>query len=183
MSVDEKSLALALGKAIASIRIQKAMSQEDFSSKAEIHRTYLSDIEQGRRNLSLFVLYRLARSLEMTAIDLLHEAEELIPFILSSARTKNLPANLKVQDQSLKNELLDSNETSLAFVYPEIAAEWHPTHNGELRPEDVSINCSKAVWWRCRFNHDHVWKSEIVQRTLHEARCSFCTPKSRKTEN
>ena len=27
--------------------------------------------------------------------------------------------------------------TSLADAYPEIAAQWHPTRNGDLTPKDV----------------------------------------------
>ena len=35
----------------------------------------------------------------------------------------------------------------LATVNPELAAEWHPTKNGDLTPSDVTGSCGKRVWW------------------------------------
>ena len=31
-------------------------------------------------------------------------------------------------------------ENDLATLFPEIAAEWHPTKNGELSPNDVQMD-------------------------------------------
>jgi hypothetical protein len=36
---------------------------------------------------------------------------------------------------------------SLASVYPHIAKLWHPTRNGDLRPEDVVFGTRKIFWW------------------------------------
>lgn len=33
---------------------------------------------------------------------------------------------------------------------PEIAAEWHPTKNGELLPSQVLPNSNQKVWWKCK---------------------------------
>ncbi|PIU58046.1 MAG: transcriptional regulator [Deltaproteobacteria bacterium CG07_land_8_20_14_0_80_38_7] len=41
------------GKRIREIRIQKGLSQEGLSFKCDLHRTYISDIERGSRNVSL----------------------------------------------------------------------------------------------------------------------------------
>ena len=38
---------------------------------------------------------------------------------------------------------------SLAEVNPELAKEWHPTKNGDLRPEDITEGRFKPVWWLC----------------------------------
>ena len=35
----------------------------------------------------------------------------------------------------------------LATVNPELAKEWHPTKNGDLRPEDVRVWDERKVWW------------------------------------
>lgn len=32
---------------------------------------------------------------------------------------------------------------------PDIAAEWHSTRNGKLKPVDVSVGSCRRVWWRC----------------------------------
>lgn len=38
---------------------------------------------------------------------------------------------------------------SLAENMPELAAEWHPTKNGDLTPYDVTTGRFKTVWWLC----------------------------------
>jgi len=38
---------------------------------------------------------------------------------------------------------------SLASNNPELAAQWHPTRNGDLSPEDVLPNANRKAWWRC----------------------------------
>jgi transcriptional regulator with XRE-family HTH domain len=51
------------------------MSQEEVATKAGLHRTYISDIERGARNLSVKNLSRLAEALDMNASNLLQAAE------------------------------------------------------------------------------------------------------------
>lgn len=52
---------------------------------------------------------------------------------------------------------------SLAAVYPSVAAEWHPSRNGELTPNDVVPGSAKRVWWRCE--HGHEWNVGVSART------------------
>ncbi len=52
-------------------REAKGWSQEDFADRAGIHRTYVSDIERGRRNPTITVVEKLASPFEMTASELL----------------------------------------------------------------------------------------------------------------
>lgn len=37
----------------------------------------------------------------------------------------------------------------LASKMPHVAAMWHPTKNGELTPEMVTVQSKKRVWWLC----------------------------------
>jgi len=65
---------------------------------------------------------------------------------------------------------------SLATVFPKIAAEWHPTKNGALRPEDVRPRTDKHVWWRCSRNPTHVWRVSIDNRTgPRKSGCPYCS--------
>lgn len=41
------------------------MSQEELADKAGLHRTYIGGVEQGRRNLSLLNIMKIARALEV----------------------------------------------------------------------------------------------------------------------
>jgi transcriptional regulator with XRE-family HTH domain len=52
-----------LGRNVRRLREEKGWSQEDYADRAGIHRTYVSDIERGRRNPSVTVVERLAKPL------------------------------------------------------------------------------------------------------------------------
>ena len=52
---------------------------------------------------------------------------------------------------------------SLAETHPEIAAQWHPTKNGNLRPEDVTAGSGKTVWWFFPFDVPDDWPTESIR--------------------
>ena len=53
------------------LREAKGWSQEDFAEVAQLHRTYVSGIERGRRNPTLTVLERIAKALGIPLENLL----------------------------------------------------------------------------------------------------------------
>jgi len=57
------------GTAVKFRREELGLTQEDLADKAGIHRTYLSDIERGTRNLSLINIERLGVALSMSLSD------------------------------------------------------------------------------------------------------------------
>jgi len=58
------------GAAVRAHRLRLGISQETLAERAELHRTYVTDVERGARNLSLESISRLARALDIS-IDLL----------------------------------------------------------------------------------------------------------------
>lgn len=66
-----------LGRAIQSLRKEQGVSQEQLALKAEIDRRYMSDIENGKRNLSLDILERLAAALCFPVSELIKKAETI----------------------------------------------------------------------------------------------------------
>jgi len=54
------SLQCNIGKAIRALRAQKGVSQEKLALETGIGRRYMSDIENGRRNVSLEIIEKLA---------------------------------------------------------------------------------------------------------------------------
>jgi transcriptional regulator with XRE-family HTH domain len=60
-----------LGRNVRRLREQKGWSQEDYADRAGIHRTYVSDIERGRRNPTVTVVEKLAAPFEVSAGSLL----------------------------------------------------------------------------------------------------------------
>ena len=53
------------------IRIATGLSQETLADRAGLHRTYVSSIERGRRNVSLTNIFLLAEALGVEPGDLL----------------------------------------------------------------------------------------------------------------
>lgn len=48
-------------------RLEKGWSQEEFAHQADIHRTYVSDLERAARNPSIDIIERLAKTLGVRA--------------------------------------------------------------------------------------------------------------------
>jgi len=61
------------------LRDQLGMSQEKLAEAAGLHRTYISDVERGARNISLNSINKLARALQVSASTLLLEREQTLP--------------------------------------------------------------------------------------------------------
>jgi CheY-like chemotaxis protein len=60
LSSDQKK---EFGAAIKSERTRLGLSQETLAERADLHRTYITDIERGARNLSLETIHKLAGAL------------------------------------------------------------------------------------------------------------------------
>ena len=65
MPIQEK-----LGKAIVNLRKERGLSQEIFAYDAGIDRRYMSDIENGKRNISLDILERISQKLGLKISEL-----------------------------------------------------------------------------------------------------------------
>lgn len=70
MEIHEK-----FGKIVSNLRKEKGYSQERFAFETNIARKYMSDIENGKRNISLDVIKRIADKLEMPISELFALAE------------------------------------------------------------------------------------------------------------
>jgi hypothetical protein len=51
----------------------------------------------------------------------------------------------------------------LQTIRPEIAAEWHPTRNLPLLPNQVTSGTDFYAWWRCI--EEHEWQAYVYNRT------------------
>ena len=59
------------GDRVQSLRNQAGISQEKLAEMAEMHRTYISGIERGERNVSLINIMRLASALNVSVSKLM----------------------------------------------------------------------------------------------------------------
>ncbi len=53
----------AFGERVRYLRDQRGWSQEELAFRAELHRTYVSSVERGTRNIALINICRLADAL------------------------------------------------------------------------------------------------------------------------
>lgn len=65
-------------------------------------------------------------------------------------------------------------EDSLVVKRPDLAAEWHPTKNGTLKPDAVGPGSNKYAWWQCKLDSTHEWRAQIVSRGKMETGCPEC---------
>ena len=74
---------------------------------------------------------------------------------------------------------------NLAARYPAVAAQWHPTLNGELTPDQVRPRSNREVWWRCLNDPSHpAWKAPVARRTRSErSGCVICDREETRTRD
>ena len=66
-------------------------------------------------------------------------------------------------------------ENDLASQIPAIAAQWHPTRNGDLTPEKLTACSTKKVWWLCELGHEY--QASVGARTVNGSGCPYCVGK------
>jgi len=60
-------------------------------------------------------------------------------------------------------------------VHKELVKEWHPSKNGEKKPEDFTRHSTVIIWWLCKNGRE--WEQSIDSRTRDDKyrRCACCT--------
>lgn len=71
-------LCIQLGKRVTALRKHLNISQEELAFRAEIDRTYISQIERGVCNPSLFVLNKVAAELDVAVVKLFEVDEGVV---------------------------------------------------------------------------------------------------------
>lgn len=66
----ESNFKKQFGSAVRGWRDRLGISQEELAARADLHRTYISDVERGARNLSLGSIEKLAQALEVSVSQL-----------------------------------------------------------------------------------------------------------------
>ena len=76
--------------------------------------------------------------------------------------------SLFINDQKIK---------SLLNLNPQLAEEWNYDKNGKLKPDMVTANSHKKVWWKCEKGHE--WQATIADRNAGSG-CPICYKENRK---
>lgn len=69
------SARLIFSRNLRKIRLAKGLSQEDLAEESGLHRTYVSSVERGERNISVDNMEKLARALNVDIRKLLDPDE------------------------------------------------------------------------------------------------------------
>ena len=97
----------SFGAAVRLRRVHLSISQEELAGRAGLHRTYISDVERGARNVSLESINRLANALEVPLSVLFARLEELSSDqpVRPSVSAEELVEILIVEDSAVEIEL------------------------------------------------------------------------------
>jgi transcriptional regulator with XRE-family HTH domain len=66
---------LKVGQRIRELRKELGLSQEALANEAEVDRTYVTDVENGRRNVSLHILEKLIKALKTSFSEFFYSKE------------------------------------------------------------------------------------------------------------
>lgn len=72
MNIEEK-----LGLRIKELRTGIKLSQEELAFRSDLHRTYISSVELGKRNISLRNIEKIAKALEVRISELFNKIEAI----------------------------------------------------------------------------------------------------------
>ena len=71
----KSEILLKYGQVVRKIRLEKGISQETLADLSGLHRTYMSDVELGNRNVSLENIDRIANALEVSISEIFKQIE------------------------------------------------------------------------------------------------------------
>lgn len=79
---------IRFGLAVRKRRSELGISQEKLAERADLHRTYIADIEGGKRNVSLVAIEKVAKGLQLSIAKLFLERGSMSLMTTSSTITK-----------------------------------------------------------------------------------------------
>lgn len=72
----KSNICYRLGQTIKKLRTEKGISQEKLALQIGLDRTYYSSVENGRRNISLINIEKIANGLNISLSELFREIEQ-----------------------------------------------------------------------------------------------------------
>jgi len=66
---------VAFGKVLRKLRVEAGLTQEDLGLEADLRRTYVSILELGQQQPSLTTIFKLAKALNCSAMELIGMVE------------------------------------------------------------------------------------------------------------
>ena len=72
-----------------------------------------------------------------------------------------------------------NDDNCLQTLNPSLAKEWHPTKNGKLTPNKITVSSGKKVWWQCSRGHE--WEAMVNNRSKGIG-CPYCHSQTSQLE-
>lgn len=76
-----------------------------------------------------------------------------------------------------------SKDNCLNKEFAYLAAQLHPTKNGNLTGDAIAAQSSKKIWWKCEKGPDHEWLATPANRTGRGSGCPACYNKQLSVTN
>ena len=111
-------------------------------------------------NPSLAAEWHLSRNGNLTASDVMPMSSKKVWWVCKNRGCPYCSGKLVCEDNCL------------SVLNPTLAAEWHPTKNGDLTPRDVTSGSGKKAWWICEKGHE--WQAAIGSRSTGTG-CPYCS--------
>jgi hypothetical protein len=109
--------------------------------------------------------------------------DEKILFLKNNYSTKGCSycsKKLKLSLSSIKNKCCELNihpyRPNLVETHPKLALEWHPTKNGDDKPENYSKGSHKKVWWLLPCGHE---TEQTILNRYNGIGCPYCSKRGR----
>jgi transcriptional regulator with XRE-family HTH domain len=77
ISPDRDESQVALGRVVRQVRVERKLTQEALAQRADLHETYISFIESGRRNPTWGAIRKISYGLGIPLPELIRKVEEL----------------------------------------------------------------------------------------------------------
>jgi transcriptional regulator with XRE-family HTH domain len=98
------------------------LSQEELAVEAEVDRTYVSQVERGKRNITIVVLARLARAMQTTAAALVSEASDGVKASAAKVRGIRFKQRARIEVMAA---LSGCSGVTLALLHLEVMSWGH----------------------------------------------------------
>jgi hypothetical protein len=74
-------------------------------------------------------------------------------------------------------EHMMNEKYSLQAKFPDVAKQFHPTKNGDIKPNQLSACSNETIWWlcpkTCKYGCPHEYQMMVSNKTLQDQGCPF----------
>jgi transcriptional regulator with XRE-family HTH domain len=123
-----------IGKAIIRLRNARGISQEKMALEAKIDRRYMSDIENGKRNISIDILCKISDFFDLPISDFLSRVEDTTQYNASNDELKEW-----LVDQGYENSIVLENPSYRNAVVG-VSEEGRVIYSARIILEDMMLD-------------------------------------------